>query len=67
MSNIKPEGAQKVKALYTLDAENVAFVKSKAPAFARGKRGGNSGALNAMIKFVRDWEALKAKEAGTDA
>ena len=44
------------RVLFTLDEENHAYVQEKGKRFRRGKRGGDSEALNRMIKFVRDYE-----------
>ena len=62
MSNVKAEGTQRKQKLVMLDPENLAYLKEKGNLFKRGNRGGESEALNRMIKFSRDYEESRKKK-----
>ena len=53
----------RVRRLFTLTPENSDYVDEKGMRFQRGGRGGNSEALNRMIKFVREYEERMEKDA----
>ena len=55
MANSKIKGTQRVKKLIMIDPENLEYVQEKGKEFARGKRGGESEAINRKIKFVREY------------
>ena len=54
------ESTDRKRVLFTVDPENLAYIKEKGKRFARGSRGGNSEALNRMVKLVRDWEEAQS-------
>ena len=55
MANSKSEGTQRVKKLIMIDPKNLAYVQEMGKKYARGGRGGESEAINRMIKFVREF------------
>lgn len=60
MSNIKAEGTQKKQILVGLSPAALLYANEKGqmPAFRRGKRGGRSQAIEAMIMFSKGYEEL---------
>jgi len=58
----KPEGERRQQVLYLLDPENRRYVEEKGRLFGKGRRGGNSEALNRMIEFVRGYEERHGKD-----
>lgn len=58
MANIKKKGTQRraIQVMLSPEAIDFAEVKGMLPNFMRGKRGGRSRAIEAMIFFARDYE-----------